>query len=209
MKGQRIAWVGAALLAALLAAGQRADPAEVLLKTAMHKELVDGDLKAAIAQYQKALARAGTNRAVAAKALLGMGQCHEKLGEAEARKAYERLVREYADQVEAVAQARTRLVELGRLAHPSAVTLRRVWVGQGSDASGGISPDGRYLSFTDWETGDLAVRDLATGQNRRRRLPTASRERTWGPPGPRTASTLPITRIAAHCGPANRALGRS
>lgn len=33
--------------------------------------------------------------------------------------------------------------------------------------SGEISPDGRYLSFWDWRTGDLAVRDLQTGQDRR------------------------------------------
>ncbi|HEY7338071.1 MAG TPA: hypothetical protein VH639_24505 [Bryobacteraceae bacterium] len=29
------------------------------------------------------------------------------------------------------------------------------------------SPDGRYLTFTDWKTGDLAVRDLTTGAKRR------------------------------------------
>ncbi len=32
---------------------------------------------------------------------------------------------------------------------------------------GAISPDGRFLSYTDWSTGDLAVRDLETGENRR------------------------------------------
>jgi len=32
---------------------------------------------------------------------------------------------------------------------------------------GTVSPDGRYLSFVDWETGDLALRELATGTNRR------------------------------------------
>lgn len=30
-----------------------------------------------------------------------------------------------------------------------------------------VSPDGRYLAYTDWTTGDLAVRDLATGEDRR------------------------------------------
>ena len=29
------------------------------------------------------------------------------------------------------------------------------------------SPDGRYLTFTDWETGDLAIRELATGKTKR------------------------------------------
>ena len=37
----------------------------------------------------------------------------------------------------------------------------------GGEFEGSPSPDGRYLSFHDWDTGDLAVRDLVTGQNRR------------------------------------------
>jgi Tol biopolymer transport system component len=32
---------------------------------------------------------------------------------------------------------------------------------------GRISPDGRLLSYTDWATGDLAVHDFTTGENRR------------------------------------------
>jgi Tol biopolymer transport system component len=47
------------------------------------------------------------------------------------------------------------------------LTLRQVWAGTDVDTSGRVSPDGRYLSFTDWETGDLAVRTIATGENRR------------------------------------------
>jgi Tol biopolymer transport system component len=46
-------------------------------------------------------------------------------------------------------------------------TLRQVWSGPGSDCNGSPSPDGHFLSFVDWETGDLAVRDLATEKNRR------------------------------------------
>lgn len=46
-------------------------------------------------------------------------------------------------------------------------TLRRVWADSKTNALGAPSPDGRYLSFVDWETGDLAVRDLATGESHR------------------------------------------
>ena len=50
-------------------------------------------------------------------------------------------------------------------------TVRRVstvgpYVGL-SRVGSSVSPDGRYLAYTDWTTGDLAVRDLATGQDRR------------------------------------------
>src|SRR5712692_4786872 len=69
---------------------------EVALKAAMDKEVVDGDLKGAIEQYRR-LAQSA-NRAVAATALLHMGQCYEKLGDTEGRKAYERVVNKYADQ---------------------------------------------------------------------------------------------------------------
>ena len=48
-----------------------------------------------------------------------------------------------------------------------ATTLREVWSGPGVDTYGGPSPDGRYLSHTDWETGDLAVREIATGNTQR------------------------------------------
>jgi Tol biopolymer transport system component len=40
---------------------------------------------------------------------------------------------------------------------------RRIW----ADASlGSVSPDGRYATITDWDTGDLAIRDLETGEVR-------------------------------------------
>src|SRR5437016_547690 len=51
---------------------------------------------------------------------------------------------------------------------PLGVTTRPAWAGPNDvDTMGSIAPDGRPLSFTDWETGDLAIRDLASGANRR------------------------------------------
>jgi Tol biopolymer transport system component len=46
----------------------------------------------------------------------------------------------------------------------SSLTTRRLWSGRGVDSLGSPSPDGKHLSFVDWATGDLALRDLATGQ---------------------------------------------
>ncbi len=47
------------------------------------------------------------------------------------------------------------------------VVVRQVWTGEGKvDYLGSVSPDGRYLSFTDWSTGDLKLRVLSTGENR-------------------------------------------
>lgn len=47
------------------------------------------------------------------------------------------------------------------------MTVRQVWTGADVDITGAPTPDGRFLTFTDWSTGDVAVRDLATGVKRR------------------------------------------
>ena len=59
----------------------------------------------------------------------------------------------------------------GPLAEAASVTgpvrLSQVWTGREVSSTGSVSPDGRYLSFQDNTTGDLSVRDLETGENRR------------------------------------------
>src|SRR5687767_15271011 len=97
------------LLMASALTAQKPEAAESLLQTAIKKEVVDGNLAGAIEGYRKALAAAKGNRAVAAKALVHMAECYQKMGDAEARKIFEQVVRDYADQKEAVATARARL----------------------------------------------------------------------------------------------------
>ncbi len=156
------------LWGASIAMIQSGEQLEVELKAAMHKELVDGDLQGAIADYKSILARAGTSRTIVSKALLQTGKCYERLGVEEAQKVYEQLLRDYSDQKEAAAEARSRLTAMQAAGGKRAQgpTIRLVW-GPEADTSGAPSPDGRYLSFVDWSTGDLAIRDLETGKNRR------------------------------------------
>ncbi len=45
-------------------------------------------------------------------------------------------------------------------------TLKKLGQVQGQ-LLGAVSPDGKYVSFVDWNTGDLAVREVATGQEKR------------------------------------------
>ena len=150
-------------LAALLGVGQllaqNSRTAEVQFKEAQHKEQVEGDLKGAIEQYKK-IAQ-GSDRRLAAKALVAIGECYERLGSAEARAAYDRVVREFADQPESATQARARLAAL-QGPNESQTIARRVWAGSADS----VSLDGRYLSYTDWETGDVAIRDLITRTDR-------------------------------------------
>ena len=166
-----------ALLAAilLLAAGlaaQTTDSAEALLRTAMDTADVDGDLSAAITQYQTIVKSFATDRAVVASALLGMGQAYEKLGAPEARATYERVLRDYADQADPVAAARTRLAVLqsGTPQPDSALYTEVLW-GEETRCvptfQGDVSPDGRLMTYIDWcSGGNLAIRDLATGESR-------------------------------------------
>jgi len=149
---------------ALLAAPQKSDKQELSLQKAIQTETVDGDLKSAIEMYRK-IAQ-GSDRALAAKALVRMGQCYDKLGNTEARKAYERVVREFADQKDAAAEASRHLAGVSAAA-PGQLATRVVWSGPNTDSEGTVSFDGRYLYTTDWDTGDLSVHDFSTGTDRR------------------------------------------
>ena len=155
------------LAVALLAGAPTKNDAERMFKAARNAELVDGDLKGAIEQYDAIVAKFDkTHRDVSADALVRMAECHTKLGDAEARKIYQRVIKDYSDQKEAVALARARLAD----DDPAAGTTgdRVVWAGEDlTHVGGSISPDGRFVSYTDWWwTGNLMLHDLASGTDR-------------------------------------------
>ena len=157
--------VAAVLVAAVLAASpQQNASAERELEAAVHREQVLGDVKGAIEQYNR-LAQSG-NRAVAAQALIRLGQCYEKLGEAQvkqARAAYVRVVRDYADQAEVVAQARARLAALGGPGGAGGLVTRRV-LADASEVNGVLTADGKYIRRLEWAGGDVSQFELASGQ---------------------------------------------
>ncbi|MBL8293634.1 MAG: PD40 domain-containing protein [Bryobacterales bacterium] len=165
--------LAAALTAALWAA--QGVPAEAQLQAAITKETVDGDLEQAINLYKKIVAAHAGNRAVTAQALLRMGQCYEKLGMAESRKAYERVVKEFSDQSAQAVMARERLAKLGHRTAGAGVAVRQVWTRPGlSLGEARIFPDGRRLAFIDWAEHDtLVVADMVPGEIRKL---TSSRE---------------------------------
>ena len=140
----------------------------VELQRAVQRAVTTGDLEAAIEAYRDIAARAGSNRGVAARALIQMAESYQTLGDAEARRIYEQVVREYADQDEAVTVARARLAALGLPATaPDTLSVRRVWEPDNGGIFGGTSLDGRYLSVTAPRVSNgLFVRDLVTGDTR-------------------------------------------
>jgi len=127
-----------------------------------------GNYAEAIEKFEKVARDHANNQPLAARALLMLGKCHEKLGRQEAKDAYNRIIENYSDQREVVLEARSRLLALSertRKVDRSAMRASQLWSGDGVDNLGAPSPDGNYLSFVNWMTGDLAMRDLSTGEN--------------------------------------------
>ncbi len=154
--------VGLVLAGLAVTGAQAPADAERALRAAIEAEMIRGDVTAAVAEFRR-LAQ-GTDRTVAAEALLRLARRQAIQGDAGARATYERVRRDFADQPTAVAEAVARLTALDE--EQSSAQHRLVW-DEAIDLWGGVSADGRWLSFVDWETGDLGVRDLTTGQNRR------------------------------------------
>jgi len=124
------------------------DKAEVALRAAMEKETVAGDLKGAIEEYRTiATTYAKSNRAVAARALLRLAGCYEKLGGEQARTTYQRLLSEYADQTQVADEARTRLAALAAPAMNPTFTKIRVPTKLPMISEVALSPDGQQLAY--------------------------------------------------------------
>jgi len=94
-------FIGAALAAADASADSERD-----LEAAIHREVVLGDLRGAIAEYRAILSRSDKPRPVAARALYQIGECLEKSGQAEeAYNTFRRVTVEYAGETEMVNSA--------------------------------------------------------------------------------------------------------
>jgi Tol biopolymer transport system component len=124
-----------------------------------------GDYEGAVRLFEAVAASA--DRALAARALVFLGTCYERVGNEKARQAYERVLAQYADQRAAAAQARARLAVLQRrngATAPSNLTLRRLWNTRPFPGVelGYASLDGRVLALIDPD-GQVAFQDLRTG----------------------------------------------
>jgi len=146
-----------------------------MLEEGIFKEESVGDLNAAIKIYEQIVAKAVKNRSYAAQARYRLGMCYLKQGrKEEATLAFRILIDQFPEQMESVAQAR---IQLSKLAYStSGLVTRQVWA-PATDTMGEVSPDGRYFSYVNWTTGNLAVRELETGESR-----DVTNEGTWGTP---------------------------
>jgi len=163
-------WIAIVLTAAAACAAlalQNSAQHEVLFEKARFTMETKGDLKGAIELFDEIIKKYPNMRDYAAKSLYFIGVCYEKLGSAEAPKAFEQLLSEYPDQREITTEARTRLAALTKPADDSGITMRQVWVSSAANDPGTPSPDGRFLLYVDWDSGgNVAIRELATSQTR-------------------------------------------
>ena len=144
---------------------------EALFQQGLIKEEGEGSLQEAIDIYIKVASDESVERPLQATALLHMGLCYEKLGRTEARKTYQYIIQNYPDQPETVKVAREKLSllsqsESGSSKEAKDLQIRKVW--EVPDyLLGEVSPDGKYISYCVWSTGDLAIYELANGKTRR------------------------------------------
>lgn len=165
--------IGILFMAALL--GALSQSGEDLFQRALRLERNEGKLMEAVELYNRVVAEKG-NEGLAAKAQLRIGLCYEKLGQKSvklAQDAFQKVIDNYPSQSEEVRIARDKLSGIQKARDisdrvPDDLRISKVWSGREVFMSGGwISPDGKYLSFTDWDTGDLAILELAIGKSRR------------------------------------------
>jgi Tol biopolymer transport system component len=123
-----------------------------------------GDFARAVPMFEDA--SRSQDRGLAARALLYLGQVQERQGGDKARATYERIVKEFASETEQVSAARQRLLALAGKKAPATLTKRLLCEDCGASGND-ISPDGRWMAMTDWDSGDLVVRELSSGTTTR------------------------------------------
>ena len=160
----------AVLATALMAFSLQSSPEhKVLFEKAKFAMETKGDLNEAIKLFSELIQKYPGEREYAAKSQLYIGLCYEKLGVKEAQKAYQEVIDKYPEQTEAVKAANEKLSLLLRADTIVGKENKEFSIRKVGDVgvSGAISPDGRYLSYVDWDTGDLAIYEIATGNKRR------------------------------------------
>ena len=139
------------LLVALGAGFSAPQSSHDLFQKALVKERTEGNLEEAIQLYQRIVRDFAGDHPLAAKALLQMGQCYEKLGKTEARKAYQRVIDNYSDQQSEVALAREAIARLSKalveVAAKPRFTKIRIPTKLSMLGLGALSPDGGRFTF--------------------------------------------------------------
>jgi Tol biopolymer transport system component len=145
--------------------------ADAALGAAMHLEEVDRNLEGAIAAYKAFLVQYGSNRPLAAKAQYRLGLAYKRLGDGQAREAFQRVITQFADQTNVVSQARYQLAAIDLPQAAGASSWRQLLTHENYNnlmRDSSVSADGRWLvTRSDRPDGNLLVHDLRSRKVRR------------------------------------------
>jgi Tol biopolymer transport system component len=180
-----VAMVGAILLISSLAFSQQSKKAESLYQEALMQMEGKGNFSKALELFGQIIKDYPGNRQVSARSQYQIGVCYEKLGKDEARKAYEQVVKNFADQLQVVADARSRLLALttvrsGGEQSQKDFKLTKIYTGAYVDC---VSPDGKKLTIS--SPSQVLIRDIESGKE----IPLAielsrtQRQLLWSPDG--------------------------
>ncbi len=155
-------------------AGTSPQRGQNLFQKALTKERAEGNLEEAIKLYQQVVEKS-KDKSLAAKAQLRIGECYGKLGQKNTKQAldaFQKVIDNFPGQAEIVKEAREKLAMLMKAQNivrkkDKEFTMRKILAGSAFDIMGEVSPNSKYICFTDWDSGDIAVRDLAAEKNHR------------------------------------------
>src|SRR5437660_6719975 len=166
---KRLSMLAAVILLVAFATGTiTAQSGYDLFQKALVKERAVGDVEEALRLYQRIVKEFAGNHALAAKAQLRMGLLYDRLGrKADAQRAYQAVVSQYADQTNEAKQARAKIVAaksngtaLASKERPSGPSVEKL--PDVGDAES-LSPDGKKMAINDYSVGmNIAVYDYAT-----------------------------------------------
>jgi Tol biopolymer transport system component len=159
--------VTAVIMMCPTASSQQNNKAENLYQEGLMQMEGRGNYQKALDIFGQILKEFARDRRVAAKAQFQTGVCYEKLGKAEAQKAYEQTISKYPEQTDLVAQARSRMLALGTAMQAGRGPLAHRLL---EESSTGVpltdihpSPDGKRVAYVNNYNGSLHVRDLTSG----------------------------------------------
>ncbi len=160
-------FIAVALSVGLIIGAQNApQDHKLLFEKAKFAMETKGDLQGAIKLFQEIVAKYPREKEYASKAQLYIGLCYEKLGNSEAIKAYELVLKNFADRPEEVAVARERLAALRQEAI-SGISIANLSLGESSSdwEPVALSPDGTKMLLQEYESGaNIGFYDYVTNR---------------------------------------------
>jgi Tol biopolymer transport system component len=151
-----------------------------------------GDLEGAIKLYRQLVSQYPENRKLAARALLRIGTCHERLGVDGAIQAYRAILEKYGDQTDVARVAEEKLRSLEKIGEvavaelSTGVKVRQIVLRNGKAMvgyPGSLSPDGTRIAYYNWDTENFVAQELRNGTER-----SIPRPRVSSSPSPATGA---------------------